>query len=215
MYSKYTYYMAKDPQIYDIIHGLQEKEGIPARGARAVLWFRKRIQEMYKPGDILQRDILDDKSRQVGKFFRRPMIGKMYMFRYAPKTRVDLDYYDTFPLIFLLKVNRNRILGINIHYMPYILRSRLFIRLLTVKKNNNRFDRTTRLKISYEILKKSARLNKLTMPLIRQYDRKRIRSRLIEIPSQDWNLAAFLPMEAFKKTGRQDIWAQTRRKINE
>jgi len=214
MYSKYTYYMAKDPQIYDIIHGLREKEGIQARGARSILWFRKRIKEMYSRGDILQRDILDDKSRQVGRFFRRPMIGKMYMFRYAPKTRVDLEYYDTFPLMFLLKVNRNRILGINIHYMPYILRARLMIRLLTLPKNNNRFDRSTRLKISYEILKKTARL-KMAMPLIRQYDRKRIRSRLIEVPSQDWNLATFLPMEAFKKAGRQDIWNDVRREINE
>lgn len=214
MYPKYTYHMAKDPQIYDIIHGLREKEGISKRGSRAILWFRKRIKEMYSRGDILQRDVLEDKSRQVGRFFRRPMIGKMYMFRYAPKTRTELEYYDTFPLIFLLKVSRNRILGINIHYMPYILRARLMIRLLSLPKSNNRFDRTTRLKISYEILKKTARL-KMAMPLIRQYDRQRIRSRLIEVPAQDWNLAAFLPMEAFKKSNRQNIWDDVRREINE
>jgi hypothetical protein len=52
-------------------------------------------------------------------------IGKMYSFVYDPKTKEQLPYYDIYPLVFPIEYYNDGFLGINLHYLPPVLRARL------------------------------------------------------------------------------------------
>ncbi len=43
--------------------------------------------------------------------------------------RLDYPYYDSFPLVLPLETIKGGFMGLNFHYLPYILRFRLLERL--------------------------------------------------------------------------------------
>ena len=43
--------------------------------------------------------------------------GHLYMFEYKAKMRW-LPYYDRFPLVYVIKSNKNEFFGANLHYLP-------------------------------------------------------------------------------------------------
>ena len=64
-----------------------------------------------------------------GKLIGRPSTGRLNMFFYDPKTKARLPYYDVFPLVLPLESIKGGFMGLNFHYLPYILRFRLLDRL--------------------------------------------------------------------------------------
>jgi hypothetical protein len=91
---------------------------IPGRTQEAREWFRDTAKKTRSvtEGKLLQ-------SREA--LTNRLEVGKMFLFSYDPKTKADLPYYDTFPLIFPIKKLPDGFLGLNLHYLPYILRAKL------------------------------------------------------------------------------------------
>ena len=75
------------------------------------------------------------------------------MFLYNPKTKNRLPYYDVFPLVLPIRPIKGGFLGVNFHYLPPALRLR-FLETLQEFASNTKFDRTTRLDVTYEDLKK-------------------------------------------------------------
>ena len=65
-----------------------------------------------------------------------------------------LPYYDTFPLVLPLEDYNDGFLGINFHYLPIPLRMRLLDKVVDFS-NNTKFDKTTRLNVSYNAVKRS------------------------------------------------------------
>ena len=204
--------MAKDKKlqgnIFDAFHKLKEDFGIDKNNTeKAIQWFRNAVQENVKQDDpTVIRKILRDNTRAN----RRNLIGKMYAFSYLPdpENRDKLPYYDTFPLIFLVQNYRSKIFGVNLHYLPYVRRTILFSRLLTLT-SNDRMDESTRIKLTYGLLKNESKF-KASKKCFRMYKKKNIRSRIINIPAQDWAIALYLPVERFKKATRETIWKENR-----
>jgi hypothetical protein len=58
-------------------------------------------------------------------------IGRMYMFSYDAKWKDKLPYWDAFPLIFPIDFKKDGFLGINLHYLPPVLRAKLMDELYT------------------------------------------------------------------------------------
>lgn len=141
----------------------------------------------------------------------RPSIGRMYFFSYDPKYKATLPYYDRFPLIFKVGQYRGGFEGINMHYLPYRLRARLMDALYETS-NNKRYDETTRLRITYDLLKAATKYKEFK-PTYKKYLNQHVRSRFVEIGATEWDIALFLPVERFEKASKTAVWRDSRNAI--
>ena len=173
---------------------------IPARTQQARDWFRGMASGVgaakVDPSNIL---------REYEHKASTPQIGQMYHFRYDPKLKNILPFYDTFPLIFMVGPAEGGFYGINLHYLPLGARAALMDALYETA-NNKKYDSSTKLRISYDILNKAARF-RLFKPTFKHYLNDFVRSRFIEIQPSDWDTALFLPTERFKKANKKQVWS--------
>lgn len=120
-------------------------------------------------------------------------IGRMYFFFYDPKLKKTLPVYDRFPLVFPIERYNDGFLGINLHYLSIGERSALLSRLKAYR-TNNRYDETTRLRLSYDLLQ-GTKLAKTIQPCLKRYLFGHVRSHFIEVTIDEWDKAANLPVE--------------------
>ena len=194
--------------IFDNILIQGARQGIiPARTVAARDWYRSaagKLMSNISPGVFEKRT---DEARKVSSM----EFGYMYAFRYDPKTKNDLPYYDTFPLIFPVRMDSDGFLGINFHYLPPVLRAKLMNALYSTL-TNKKYDDTTKVKISYSILQ-SASKYRFFKPMLKKYLRSHVRSQFLEIQVNEWDIAIFLPTESFRKADTGRVWEESRKKI--
>jgi hypothetical protein len=152
-------------------------------------WFREKAQMVRQ----VNTNTLINAHKEYNKAVVLP--GFMYCFTYDAKYKDTLPYYDRFPLIFPFKMEADSFLGMNMHYLPLMYRARLMDALYGVA-TNQRFDDKTRLRISYDLLNSSAKY-KYFEPCVKRYLKSHVKSRFLMIPSNEWDIALFLPMERF------------------
>ena len=169
------------------------------RGTKSsIAWCRKKVADMTK---ISRTKLLNDEAvKQVST----PLVGRMFMYFYDPKYKKTLPYYDRFPLIIMVKKAPGGFYGINLHYLPPVLRAKFFDKLLDYS-NNNKYNKSTRFKMSYDLLNKTSKLSAVK-PCYKKYLTKHIKSRISEISASEWEIAIFLPTEQFIKKGKNSIW---------
>lgn len=81
--------------VFDKLVNLGSRAGMnPARTRRAREWFRDLAG--------ISRATPDKMIREYQYKAKAPSVGRMYHFRYDPKGKETLPYYDTFPLIFMV-----------------------------------------------------------------------------------------------------------------
>jgi hypothetical protein len=124
------------------------------------------------------------------------VIGKMYFFIYDPKHKDKLPIYDKFPLVFPIERYPDGFLGLNLHYLNTNERSALLNRL-TEYRTNNKYNETTKLRLSYDLLASTKNLNSLMRPCIKRYLFTQVRSNFIEITANEWSNAINLPVQNF------------------
>ena len=177
---------------------------IPARTSDARDWFRDNAaQTNVAPSTLIKRN----RGKQVG----RPTTGSMYLFNYDPKHKKTLPYYDRFPLIFMIEDYNDGFLGINLHYLPPQLRARLMDALYG-NVTNQRYDETTKIRVSYDILKSAAKY-KGFKPCVKRYLTRHVKSRPILIDPVEWDIALFLPVQRFSKKSADFVWSESRKAI--
>lgn len=132
----------------------------------------------------------DDRSRSG------TVIGKMYFFYYDPKHKDKLPVYDKFPLVFPIERYKDGFLGLNLHYLGTGERQALLDQL-TAYKTNNKFNETTKLRLSYDLLASTKKLNSLARPCIKRYLFGHVRSKFIEVTANEWSNAINLPVQMF------------------
>ena len=187
-----------------IFQKLLQKSSVKMREAQknSVDWFRKLALGVK---NVNTKEILNTNEpfKRVVKL-SETSIGKMYMFAYDPKTKDSLPYYDVYPLIFPIQYYKDGFLGINLHYLPPLARAKLMDALYTLINNDKR-DKTTKLRITYDILNQSARYN-LFRPCVKKYLFAHVKSNFLYISPDEWNIALMLPTQKFVKnisTGAQ------------
>lgn len=195
-------------QLYTKIVTEAEKKGMVVnRTRRSINWMRERAQTI-SPARVAPSRMLTMRPKEELTF--QPKIGDMMMFVYDPKLKKTLPYYDTFPLIFPVKMVKGGFHGINMHYLPYRHRALLMDALLQTQLNNTKFDESTKIRLSYEVLK-SASKYKYFEPCYKHYLNKHVQSRFIWIPPSEWDFALFLPTERFKKATKEQVWQDSKR----
>jgi hypothetical protein len=135
----------------------------------------------------------------------------MYHFTYDPKGKETLPYYDTLPLILAVGPAPGGFYGINLHYLKPTTRA-VFLDKLMIIANKTEFDEKTRLKLTYSLLS-SARQFKEFAPCFKHYLTTNITSKLMMVPSQEWETAIFLPTEKFQGARKNQVWADSRKRI--
>lgn len=177
-----------------------------ARSDKARQWFKDQALKVR----TVDTQKLLVKSRENAR--SNVITGQMYLFAYDPKHKDTLPYYDRFPLIFPIKRVPGGIMGINMHYLPIVLRARLMDNLYDLI-NNDSFDDTTKLKLSYNILNSAAKF-RYFKPCIKHYLNNQIDSRFIYIPPEEWEIALFLPLHKFKNATAAEVYKDSRNKIS-
>ena len=163
-------------------------------------WYRNKIREFGTPTSL---DLIRD-----GKQATSPFFGRLNMFIYDPKLKKTLPYYDTFPLVLPLEDYNDGFLGLNFHYLPIPLRMRLLDKVVDFS-NNTKFDRTTRLNVSYNALRRS----KIIKPTIKRYLAGRVKSRFRRIDADEFTVATLLPVARFKKGSQAEVYRDSRKML--
>jgi hypothetical protein len=178
---------------------------MPARTGIAREWFREKAKSL---GKIQERQILHGDTERLKN---RTTIGKMFFFMYEAKHKDTLPYYDKFPLIFPVDRVEGGFTGLNFHYLPLQLRAQLMDTLYDIT-NNNRYDETTKLRLSYSTLKGAEKF-KLFKPTFKRYLSKQVRSRFVQIEPAEWDIALWLNTEQFQGASKTKVWADSKKII--
>ena len=187
----------KDPGYKTLFERITEATG----GAKKPLsWYRSAVkQEASRYKKNFKKYILDEKSDRVGsaeeqdenQLRRYTVQGHLYMFEYKAKMR-HLPYYDKFPLVYVLKSNRNEFWGLNLHYMPP--KKRL---IATKKLMQGRID--------------------FPKACFHKYLQPHVDGLMLDLAADEWDTAILLPTEEFVKDvngmafpiSKEDVWDDT------
>jgi hypothetical protein len=178
---------------------------IPDKTRASRDWFRNKASNLR--GSRIDTDRLFENSILMDK----PLPGKMFMFSYDAKHKDKLPYWDAFPLIFMVETAQGGFYGINLHYLPPMLRAKLMDGLYETL-NNDRYDFTTKLNINYKFLKNSANFP-LVKPCFKHYLFSQVKSKLIYVEPQEWPIATFLPLQKWQGATAQQVYNQSSKNI--
>lgn len=147
----------------------------------------------------------------------RAILGRMFFFYYHAKLRETLPYWDRFPLIIPIQQYPDGFLGLNLHYI-YPKDRLMLLKKLEKLQTGNINDESTRLRLSYPILQAYHRAYEAT-PCIKRYLWTQVRTRFLEIPAPEWDIAATLPVQDFRKGvrrlgGAKTVWVESREKYH-
>lgn len=181
------------------------RKGITPRTKESREWFRKKAQELRR----VNRDSLMD-SKELDQT-SRSVIGSMYMFVYDPKTKDTLPYYDKFPLVIVVEPAKDGFYGINLHYLPPVLRARFLDALLDIT-TNKAYDETTRFQVSYSLLKRASKF-KYFKPCFKRYLNSQVKSRFAKVSAPEWEIATFLPTADWEKSSSNSVYRDSRKMI--
>ena len=170
-------------------------------------WLRKKYTSL-KPSTFREAKFLKDQDRRR----RNPLVGRLYMFLYNPKTKAQLPYYDRFPLVFPYKKVPGGFYGLNLHYLPPKFRALLMDSLFQTL-SNTRLDESTKLRINYNILDSSSKY-RWFKPCVKHYLTNHLQSTLIYVDPSEWNLALFVPSEQFRKDSKANVWQDSIKAVN-
>jgi len=199
--------MTTNPSILTTLH--QEKVDLEHQtmSRESLAWLMKRIADLRNPSR-LALPITKEKTRFVKSSDRQKfLMGGLYYFVYDPKTKADLPYYDRFPLVMPLKRESDGFLGLNLHYLPVRHRINFAKKLLPLAIYNDE-DEIKRIRITYSILAASSRYKEFR-PCIKKYLYKHVKSRILAVEPQEWDIAMYLPVHQFKKEHASVVWQES------
>lgn len=182
---------------------------IATTGQQALAWFKSMIQKMT--GTKLLQELKEDdfKSQEqaiehaIEQKLLKPMehmnIGQLFLFKYDPKWKNRLQYWDVFPLCIPIGTFSGGFIGINLHYLPSGFRAPILFQLGTMLNDNNKYDDEGRLDISYDILKNNTLMfQRFYKDCVRKYLYAQVRSQFQYVSQKDWSYVAVLPFERWE-----------------
>ena len=173
---------------------------------KSLEWLSQKIAELRNTSNI-PVGMSRERFRQVDSF----RLGKLYCFYYDPKGKESLPYYDRFPMVLAIEKYNDGFLGLNLHYLPFNYRLAFLGKLLkfAVQGEPGEIDR---LRVTYDILVASKRLKEFR-PCIKRYLSGHIQSKILAIQPNEWDIAAFLPLQQFRGAKSQEVWQESLEEI--
>jgi hypothetical protein len=178
---------------------------LKANGAdsqKSVQWYQAQVRKL---GNINVNRLIRE-GNQVTRIFP----GEMYLFRYDPKLKEQLQYFDIYPLVLPFRRLENGFLGINLHYLPYGIR-KFTLEQLSTFVIDKRMNDDTRIRLSWRLLESSVKFEP-AKACVKHYLIDQVQTRFLKIPFPDWTIATQLPVERFIGAQKFTVWRDTRRK---
>ena len=157
----------------------------------SINWYKKKVAE-------LSNKISAARLMRGGKLKKAPTFNKLHFFKYNPKLKATLPYYDMFPLVMPIQAAPGGFLGINFHYLPIALRMKL---LETLDKRG--------FSGNYSKLKNIREVK----PCIKHYLRRQFVSGFLQLEEDEYAPSIFMPVAQFKKASASQVWRDSRRRI--
>lgn len=179
------------------------KEGLVLGSKQARDWLTKNTKNLRPDRNSIMKD--------TARIKNRTFIGRMYFFFYDPKHKETLPYYDKFPLVIPIERYMDGFLGLNLHYISPKQRL-IFMDKLYQWLSDDDMDDQTRLRLNYQLLSGASRLFE-AQPCLKRYLFTHIKSRFLEIPSDEWEIAARLPFEFFEGATKEKVFRESRNKF--
>lgn len=182
------------------------RKGITPRTEQSREWFMTRAKQL---NNINRNMLMKEEPVQIRN---QTAIGNMYMFFYDAKHKDTLPYYDKFPLVIVIGPAKNGFLGLNLHYLPPVLRAKFLDALLDIL-NNKQYDESTRFTVSYNLLQRTAKM-KYFKPCVKHYLKDHVKSRFSKVLAPEWEIATFLPTADWQGASASRVYKDSRRAIN-
>ena len=178
------------------------RKGITPRTAESRAWFQKQAGYLGRINNnaLLKEPALKTESEQIP--------GGMFMYFYDPKTKDTLPYYDKFPLTVIVGPAPGGFTGLNLHYLPMVLRAKLLDALMDIT-SDKKYDDNTKFNLSYNTLKKASKM-RYFKPCFKRYLTAHVKSRFARVPASEWEIATFLPTASFEKASKTTVWKDSR-----
>jgi len=180
----------------------KEEEGDPV----------KRLRELAEQErDARPQSILAGANRT-----KRLLPGRMYMFKYMPKMKDKLPYYDMFPVGIVMNVRPDKgyFSMLNFHYLPYELRAELmdaiypFVLFDNVQAKEIGQSIRARLnvqRINFEFMQKRMNMRGF-LPCWKRYDYRQVVGQYLYVPPIGWDTIMMLPIHRIRKSGINRVW---------
>ena len=143
-------------------------------------WYKNAVKKSamdYKkdPSKIIRDEKIDNRGNEEEtdeNILRRYAVsGHLYMFEYKAKTKW-LPYYDTFPLVYVMRASPDEVWGVNLHYMAPKKR------IMVIKKlMEGRIDVPKR--------------------CFHKYLTSQVDGMMLDLAAAEWDTAILLPIENF------------------
>ena len=206
---------------------------------RSVAWYLRQIKQLVEVSEKakeqqtsraavssqpsskkeVQQTIKNAKQRETSQFDMN-MFGKMVFFRYLPKLRQTLPYWDEYPLVVFLvptagqKVRPSQsMLGLNLHYLPPYERAKFMDALYTLINTTENLSPVSQIMARYITLKSVTKF-RFFRPCIKRYLTAQLRSRITVIHPEQWNNILMLPAARWHKASEYKVWADSIKMIN-
>ena len=147
---------------------------------------------------------------------KRLLPGRMYMFKYMPKMKAQLPYWDMFPVGLVMNVypEKGYFSMINFHYLPPILRAELmdaiypfviFPGVETTDIGNSIRARVNTDRVDFSFMKKRINMRGV-IPAWKRYDYKQVIGNYLYVPPIGWDTIVMLPVEKMRGSGINRVW---------
>tara|TARA_Y100001938_G_scaffold143293_1_gene215846 strand:+ start:1060 stop:1617 length:558 start_codon:yes stop_codon:yes gene_type:complete len=171
------------------------------QGNKSINWYRNAVNRLVGKTSAAQ-------LFKQGTLNTRPSVGRLNLFGYDPKLKRTLPYYDVFPLVLPLDTIPGGFMGMNFHYLPPMVRTRLLSRVQQFA-DDRKLGKNTKFDVNYDDVK-SVRIAK---PTIKKYLYSHVRTGFLRINADEAATAIFLPVQRFKKASTIKVYADSVRRF--
>lgn len=174
---------------------------------RSFRWYQDAVRKLANNIDNYSGAARSD----LGEFTNKLEPGNMYMYVYDPKFKDTLPYYDQFPLCLPFDDISGGFVGLNLHYLPPLLRAKLLGELLNY--TDKELTDKSKIEVSWSMLKSFSKFPGV-QPTVKKYLYSQVNSRFLKIHPEHWKSSIFLPTQNFIGASNQKVWRDSRDIIN-
>ena len=187
------------------------RAGVTPRTDESRAWFMNKAKNMRSINrqQLMKEEPLKQRT-ELANLSKSGLVGTMQMFFYDPKHKDTLPYYDLFPLIVVVGPAKDGFYGLNLHYLPPILRAKMLDSLMETASSRKTDD--AKFMITYKKLQAISKL-KYYEPCFKHYLAEHVKGKFAEVPAPEWEIATFLPTAQFRKANSKKVYADSRKAI--
>lgn len=170
---------------------------------KSTSWYNREVDKLIPQRITNNKLIKDNANHTVSKI----QVGSLYLYEYDPKYKEELPFYDRYPMVFPFSPTKTGFIGLNMHYLPYDARIKLFDALYNLK-SSTMITENTKLKLSWEAIQNLSKFP-LAQPCVKQYLYSHIRSSLVKVEAVHWATAMMIVSPKFVKQNNFYVWGNS------